>query len=54
MKAVVKFISQWLQRPQRMSPEDRYLSESVDRVDLERRMRLIQRGQAPFQVYPYI
>ena len=51
MKSIIQFISQ---RPARMSLEERYYSESVDRVDLERRMRLVQKGQAPFQVYPYV
>lgn len=32
-----------------MSDEEYYYSQAVDRVDLERRMRLVERGQAPFQ-----
>jgi hypothetical protein len=32
-----------------MSDEEKYLSEAVDHVDLERRMREIDKGRAPFQ-----
>ena len=32
-----------------MSDEERYYSQSIDNVDLEHRMRLVQKGQAPFQ-----
>lgn len=30
---------------------EKYLEESVDMVDLENRIRQLDRGQAPFQVY---
>lgn len=32
-----------------ISDEEYYYSQAVDGADLERRMRLVQRGQAPFQ-----
>lgn len=32
-----------------LSREERYLANSCDLVELERRQRLIQRGQAPWQ-----
>lgn len=31
--------------------QDSYLSEATDLVDLERRMRNVDRGQAPYQIY---
>lgn len=34
-----------------MSPADRYLHSSETIEDLERRMREIDRGKAPFQLY---
>ncbi len=32
-----------------LSREEKYLASSTDLVELERRQRLIQRGQAPWQ-----
>jgi hypothetical protein len=32
-----------------VSDEEYYCSQAVDIVDLERRMRIVERGQAPFQ-----
>lgn len=49
MKAILNFISRTLHRPRMMSDEEFYYSQSTDLVDLERRMRLVQKGQAPFQ-----
>ena len=45
MKSLKKWFKQWM-----MTPEERYLCESSDVVDLENRQRLIARGQAPYQV----
>lgn len=33
------------------SKMEQYLEESVDMVDLENRIRQLDRGQAPFQIY---
>lgn len=32
-----------------MSDEEYYYNGAVDRIDLERRMRAVQKGEAPFQ-----
>lgn len=32
-----------------MSDEEYYYSQSIDHIDLERRMREVQKNQAPFQ-----
>ena len=45
MKSFKKWFKKWM-----MTPEERYLCESSDVVDLENRQRLIARGQAPYQV----
>lgn len=45
MKKLIKFLFQ-----AKPSHEDRYLSESVDIYMLERRMREIQQGIAPYQI----
>lgn len=34
-----------------MSTEEKWLSQSVDLVDLENRQKMIARGQAPWQHY---
>jgi len=49
MKRFLNFISKILHRTKVMSAEEFYYSQSVDHVDLERRMRQVQRRQAPFQ-----
>ena len=45
MITLKKWFTKWM-----MTPEERYLSESSDAIDLENRQRLLARGQAPYQV----
>lgn len=47
MKAVAKFFKNIFIN--RYNPEEAYLSEAIDRIDLEQRIRRIDRGEAPFQ-----
>ena len=44
LNAFLKYI-----RRSSLSQEERYLSKSTDMADFERRQRLIDRNQAPFQ-----
>lgn len=49
MKKLYNAISKILYRTSVMSDEEYYYSQACDLVDLERRMRLVQKGLAPFQ-----
>lgn len=46
---ILEKIKDWLYQDQERIKINSYLSESTDMVDLERRMRQIDRGQAPWQ-----
>lgn len=46
---ILEKIKDWLYQDQEKIKINSYLSESTDMVDLERRMRQIDRGQAPWQ-----
>lgn len=47
-------MKKWLNKlfkSESMTTEERWLSQSVDLVDLENRQKMIARGQAPWQHY---
>lgn len=46
---ILEKIKNWLYQDQEKIKINEYLSESVDMADLERRIRQIDRGQAPWQ-----
>jgi len=49
LKSLTKSFNNAIKRA-RMSDEERYLSDSVDLVDLEGRQKRIMYGQAPYQI----
>jgi len=49
LKSLTKSFSNAIKRA-RMSDEERYLSDSIDLVDLEGRQKRIMYGQAPHQI----
>jgi hypothetical protein len=48
-KSVKNYIVNAIKRAA-MTDEERYLSDSVDLVDLEQRQKVIAYGQAPYQI----
>lgn len=53
MKWVIDQILSAIKYSRKATAEEVFYSQSTDLADLERRMRLVQRGQAPFQK-PYM
>lgn len=49
MMSLVDAIRSLLHGARAIPDEEYYYSQSIDGADLERRMRLVERGQAPFQ-----
>lgn len=49
MNMIVETFKHILYGMRMMTDEEYYYSQSVDMADLEKRMREVQRGQAPFQ-----
>ena len=47
---MIKALFAWLFYDHHRKMEERYYAQSVDLIDLERRQRLVSRGQAPWQV----
>jgi hypothetical protein len=53
MQSLIESVKTWfVKQAQRagMTEEERYLSDSVDLVDLENRQKLIMYNQAPYQI----
>lgn len=52
---MIKFISKLFKAQSKLNSEqkqiEKYLAESYDLVDLERRQRQISRGEAPWQIH---
>lgn len=49
MKSIIRALSSFIPRAKRMSDEEFYYSQATDLVELEYRMKQVQKGQAPFQ-----
>lgn len=47
MNRVAKFFKDFFLT--KYDPEQAYLADAIDRIDLEQRIRRIDRGEAPFQ-----
>lgn len=47
---MIKKLLNWLVKDDHKRMEEAYYANSTDLVDLERRMRLVSRGQAPWQI----
>lgn len=49
MMLLVEALKSLIHGSRAMSDEEYYYSQSVNLADLERRMKIVERGQAPFQ-----
>lgn len=49
MKSIVQAFLSFISHPKRLSDEEFYYSQSSDIIELEYRMRQVQKGLAPFQ-----
>lgn len=53
MKQFIHRVINLLVFPRSVSDEEQFYNQAIDLADLEWRMKLVQRGQAPFQK-PYL
>lgn len=51
LKKITSAIGNWLYADAKKQQVEDYLSNSTDMADLERRIKQIERGQAPWQKY---